>query len=195
MPAGRPRAFDVDKALDRALRVFWKKGYEGASLPDLTHAMGITRPSLYAAFGNKEALFRKAVDRYATGPAARVADALQEPTIKACVDQWFAGMLDLVMSGRNPRGCFMVQSILSCGDEADGLRREMNKRRAAGEPMWRARFARAIAEGELPKSTNATDLAKYLMVVTHGLAVHAASGATREQLERVARIALHAFPG
>ena len=70
MPIGRPRAFDVDEALDRALEVFWRKGYEGASLPDLTEAMGINRPSLYAAFGNKEALFRKAIDRYAEGPAA-----------------------------------------------------------------------------------------------------------------------------
>jgi AcrR family transcriptional regulator len=194
MPAGRPRAFDVDKALDRALRVFWKKGYEGASLPDLTHAMRITRPSMYAAFGNKEALFRKAIDRYATGPAGRVADALQEPHIRTCIERWFDGMLDLVMSGRNPRGCFMVQSILTCGDEADELRREMIKRRSAGEPMWRARFERAIAEGELPNGTRAGDLAKYLLVVTHGLAVHAASGATREQLERVAKLAINAFP-
>ena len=70
---GRPRGFDVDKALERALNVFWRKGYEGATLPDLTPAMGINRPSLYAAFGNKETLFRKAIDRYSEGPACHVA--------------------------------------------------------------------------------------------------------------------------
>ena len=74
MPIGRPRAFDLETALDRALQVFWRKGYEGTSLSDLTKAMGINRPSLYAAFGNKEALFRKALDRYAEGPAAYTRD-------------------------------------------------------------------------------------------------------------------------
>src|SRR5580704_15142565 len=80
VPAGRPRAFDVDKALDRALKVFWSKGYEGASLPELTRAMRINRPSLYAAFGNKESLFRKALDRYQTGPMSFLTQALRKPT-------------------------------------------------------------------------------------------------------------------
>src|SRR5437867_5809784 len=83
---GRPRAFDVEQALDRALEVFWRKGYEGTSLPDLTRAMGINRPSLYAAFGNKETLFRKALDRYAAGPAAYVHAALDEPTARAVAE-------------------------------------------------------------------------------------------------------------
>ena len=83
MAIGRPRAFDIDKALDRALKVFWRKGFEGASLHDLTRAMGINRPSLYAAFGNKEALFRRALDRYDSGPAGYVHEALEEPTARA----------------------------------------------------------------------------------------------------------------
>ena len=109
MRTGRPREFDVDKALDRALRVFWRKGYEGASLPDLTQAMRINRPSLYAAFGNKEALFRKAIDRYVEGPGAFVREALQQPTAKAVVENLFRGTIKLVTDSRYPRGCFMVQ--------------------------------------------------------------------------------------
>ncbi len=82
MPSGRPREFDIDQALDAALNVFWRKGYEGATLPDLTRAMGINRPSLYAAFGNKETLFRKSVERYVEGPAAHIVEALEEPTAR-----------------------------------------------------------------------------------------------------------------
>src|SRR5437899_2320898 len=103
MPVGRPRAFDIDKALDRALKVFWRKGYEGASLPDLTRAMGINRPSLYAAFGNKEALFRKAIDRYVEGPASHVREAIHEPKARAVVERLLRGSIDLITDSRNPR--------------------------------------------------------------------------------------------
>src|SRR4051794_21977945 len=91
VPRGRPRAFAIDEALDRALQVFWHKGYEGTSLTDLTQAMGITRPSLYTAFGDKEALFRKVLDRYLAGPAAHMRAALEEPTARAVVEQLLLG--------------------------------------------------------------------------------------------------------
>ncbi len=93
---GRPRSFETDKALDRALQVFWRKGYEGASLSDLTKAMGINRPSLYAAFGDKEALFRKALDRYTDGPAAYVREALHQPTARAVAERLLRGAADLL---------------------------------------------------------------------------------------------------
>src|ERR1700747_3031170 len=93
---GRPRAFDVQHALDQALKVFWRKGYEGASLPDLTRAMGINRPSLYAAFGNKEGLSRKALERYSDGPAAYVREALEEPTARAVVETLLRGEVDML---------------------------------------------------------------------------------------------------
>src|SRR6476659_4448281 len=102
---GRPREFDVDQALDCALRVFWRKGYEGATLPDLTQAMGINRPSLYAAFGSKEELFRKALDRYAEGPAAYARAALSEPTARATAGRLLGEAADLLTNPRNPRGC------------------------------------------------------------------------------------------
>src|SRR5579864_399381 len=100
MSTGRPREFDIDQALDRALRVFWRKGYEGASLADLTRAMGINRPSLYAAFGSKEELFRKALDRYAEGPAAYVGEALNEPTARAVAQRLLSGTIDLLSDPR-----------------------------------------------------------------------------------------------
>src|SRR5947209_3799427 len=143
MPIGRPRAFDIDKALDRALQVFWRKGYEGASLPDLTRAMGINRPSLYAAFGNKEALFRKALDRYAEGPACYVRQALDEPTARAVAERVLAGSVDLLTDPRNPRGCLLVQGALVCGEAAESVRRELAARRLAGEVAFRRRFERA----------------------------------------------------
>src|SRR5881397_2597277 len=108
-PAGRPRSFDLDKALDAALQVFWQKGYEGASLSDLTEAMGINRPSLYAAFGNKEALFRKVLDRYFAGPAAYVREALQEPTARAVVERLLLGAAESHSDPRHPQGCLAVQ--------------------------------------------------------------------------------------
>jgi len=92
---GRPRAFDVEKALRRAMQVFWRNGYLGTSLSDLTDAMGISRPSLYAAFGNKESLFRKALDHYAKGPSSYLSEALQEPTARAVVERLLHGVVDL----------------------------------------------------------------------------------------------------
>src|SRR5438093_7941762 len=113
-PRGRPRAFDCDQALDRALQLFWQKGYEGTSLSDLTEAMGINRPSLYAAFGNKEALFRKALDRYAHGPASYVREALNEPTARAVVERLLRATADALRDPRTPPGCLAVQGALAC---------------------------------------------------------------------------------
>jgi len=194
MPVGRPRAFEFDRALDRALQVFWRKGFEGASLADLTRAMGINRPSLYAAFGNKEALFRRAIDRYIEGPACHVREALEEPTARAVVERLLGGSIDLVTDRRNPRGCFMVQSALACGDTAAAIRRELARRRAAGEAALRQRFERAICEGDLPSSTDPADLARYVMTVMHGMAVQAAGGAVRDELLRVAAIVMRTWP-
>lgn len=194
MPAGRPREFDIDGALDRALRVFWRKGYEGASLPDLTKAMGISRPSLYAAFGNKESLFRKAIDRYVEGSATHIREALQEPTARAVVQRLWRGSVDLTTGSRNPRGCFLVQAALACGDEADSVRREVAKRRARLEVRLRERFEQAVSDGDLPSNADPAVLARYAATVAHGIAVQAAGGATRDELSQVAEIALRAWP-
>jgi AcrR family transcriptional regulator len=194
MATGRPREFDIDQALDRALKVFWRKGYEGATLPDLTRAMGINRPSLYAAFGNKEELFRKALDRYAAGPASHAFVALKEPTARAVVERLWYGAIEMATHPQNPAGCLLVQGALACGDTADAVRRDVAARRAAGVAALRRRFQRAVAEGDLPADANPADLARYVATVTYGMAVQAASGASRAQLRRVAQLALRNWP-
>ena len=194
MPIGRPRTFDIDKALDCALRVFWRKGYEGASLPDLTKAMGINRPSLYAAFGNKEALFRKALDRYDERLAVYVGKALGEPTARAVAQRLLRGSADLLTDPRNPPGCLMVQGALACSESAESIRRELVARRAASEVALRRRFERAQADGDLSADAAPADLARYVVTVIRGMAVQAAGGASRTQLQRVAGMALRAWP-
>jgi AcrR family transcriptional regulator len=147
---GRPLGFDPDVALEAALRVFWRKGYEGTALSDLTTAMGINRPSIYATFGNKEALFRKALDRYSERMTNFTAEALKLRTARAVAERLMEGTADLLSCPGNPKGCLMVQGALACGEEADPIRKELIARRATGETALRERFARARAEGDLP---------------------------------------------
>jgi AcrR family transcriptional regulator len=193
VPTGRPREFDVEEALDRALRVFWRKGYEGTTLSELTRAMGINRPSLYAAFGSKEELFRKALDRYAQGPAAYVGEALAQPTARAVAERLLAGAIDMVTNRENPRGCLMVQGALACGEAAESIRRELVARRLAAEAALRERFERARAQGDLPADSDPADLARYLVAVIQGIAVQAAGGASCADLQRVAELALRTW--
>ena len=194
MPAGRPRTFDPDDALDSALRVFWRKGYEGTSLPDLTKAMGINRPSLYAAFGNKEQLFRKALDRYAQGPAAYWNEAIAEPTARKVIERLLHGAVNLMSDSSNPRGCLAVQGALACGDDADCLRKELASRRRAREMTLKKRLQRARAERDLPAGTNPDELARFVATIIQGMAVQAAGGANRKQLLSIAKSALGACP-
>ena len=191
---GRPRAFDADRALDRALAIFWRDGYEGASLPALTRAMGINRPSLYAAFGNKEALFRKALERYEGGPARYTRKALKEPTAREVVEALLKGIVALLTRPQNPGGCLMVQGALACGENGKRVRQELASRRASGVAAMRRRFQRAINEGDLPARADASALARFVATVMHGLAVQAASGATRKELLRVKDMFLRTWP-
>ena len=194
MAMGRPREFDPDQALDIALHVFWRRGYEGASINDLTEAMGITKPSLYAAFGNKEELFRKALDRYVDGPGGYVQVALAKPTAREVVEHMLFEAADAVTDPNNPPGCLAVQGALTCGEAAESIKQELMARRAQGEKDLRERFARAVAEGDLPDDADAADLARYLSAVLQGMAVQAAGGATRAQLRKIAEITLRSWP-
>jgi len=194
MAMGRPREFDVDKALDLALQVFWRKGYEGASMADLTETMGITKPSLYSAFGNKEELFRKALDRYVDGPGGYFQVALAKPTARAVVEHLLYESANAVTDPNHPPGCLAVQGALSCGDAAESIKQELMSRRAKGEQDLRERFERAIAEGDLPSGSDAADLAAYLSAILQGMAVQAAGGTTRAQLRKIAEMALHTWP-
>ena len=190
---GRPRAFDPDRALDRATAVFWRKGYAGASLADLTRAMRINRPSLYAAFGNKASLFRKVLGRYESR-AGYVGDALAAPTAREVAQRLLYGAAENATRPGHPRGCLMVQAAPSSGDKSDSVRRELCSRRSAGEAALRARFERAKVDGDLPRHADAAGLARYVVTVVRGMSVQAASGATRDELCQVADIALQAWP-
>jgi len=193
-PIGRPRGFDAEKALERAMRVFWRNGYEGTSLPDLTRAMGINRPSLYAAFGNKQALFEKAFERYASGPAAYAARALEAPTAREVAERTMSGAIDVLTDPKNPRGCLAVQGALSCGDTAAVIREHLAARRAETVASLRRRFRRAVREGDLPRDVDPAALARFVATVVHGMAVQAAGGASRRELRSVADTALRAWP-
>jgi AcrR family transcriptional regulator len=194
MPSGRLRQFDADEALDRALEVFWARGYEGATLPELTKAMGINRPSLYAAFGNKEQLFHKALDRYQTGPQSFVNEALRKLTARAVVEAIFTGFVRMQRHWSSSRGCMIVSGALVCGEEAEPVRRELARLRQVTVVTLRERFDRAVREGDLPRGTNCASLARYVATVLNGLAVQAASGATEKELQQVAAVAMRAWP-
>ncbi|MBW8485293.1 TetR/AcrR family transcriptional regulator [Actinomadura parmotrematis] len=193
-PRGRPREFDTDAALDRAIEVFWRQGYGGTSLSDLTEAMGINRPSLYAAFGSKEETFRLAVERYARVDMAYVGAALAEPTAYGAVRRYLHDNVAAVTAPGRPAGCLSVQGGLSAAPEDDRVVRYLAARRADGEARFAERFARAIRAGDLPAGEDPGDLAKYVSTVSAGIAVQAAGGATREELLRVAERALKGFP-
>ncbi len=192
---GRPREFCVDQALSQALRVFWTKGYEAASLTDLTEAMGVTRPSLYAAFGNKEALFRKALDLYEREKTAFMAAALDAPTARGVVERMLNAALDMQTSSCGPRGCLSVISSLACGPEADAVKAEVVARRASSEAILLARFERARDEGDFDRALEPAGMVRHLTAVLQGMAVQAGSGVPREELACLVRTALALWPG
>lgn len=194
MAIGRPRTFNKEQALDQALEVFWRKGYEGASICDLTVAMGINPPSLYAAFGNKEALFRQALDRYAETRAGFIREALAVAKARDGIMALLRGTAQSLADKSSPAGCLLVQGIAGAGDHAQCIRDELTARRAASQKAIRERLKRAQAEGELPADADPAALARYFSTVIQGMAIQAASGASRKELERVAETAMRAWP-
>lgn len=183
---GRPREFDVDEALDKAMEVFWEKGYEGASLTELTAAMGITKPSMYAAFGNKEQLFRRAVERYTAGPASYGYRALERPTAQEVTDALLHGAARATTLSERPSGCMGVQSALVAGEAGVPARDVLVDWRNDVRAKLRERYRRASAEGDLPPGVDPDQLANHIMTVAYGIAVQAATGLSSEALHGVA---------
>ncbi len=194
MAIGRPRTFCTEQALDRALEVFWRKGYEGASICDLTAAMGINPPSLYAAFGNKEALFRQALDRYAQTHGEYIREALAAPKARDAMEAILRGSVRSLTDKSNPAGCLLVQGISGAGEHAQCIHDMLHAKRAEGEKDIRERLKRAKKEGELRADSDPAALARYFSTVMQGMAVQAAGGASRKDLERIADMALRAWP-
>ncbi|WP_344648920.1 TetR/AcrR family transcriptional regulator [Cryptosporangium japonicum] len=191
---GRPRSFDADAALDRAVEVFWRQGYEGTSLTDLTAAMGINRPSMYAAYGNKDELFRRAVARYAEIDMAYARDALARPTGYEVIERFLRANADALTRTDRPAGCLSIQGGLAAGSDDGHVAQFLAASRLAGENALAERLERAVADGDLPAGTDAAGLARYVMVVSEGNAVHAAAGVDRAGLNAVIDIALRAVP-
>ena len=194
MRTGRPRAFCVDEALDRAMMVFWRHGYEGASMSDLTGAMGINSPSLYACFGSKEGLFRAVLERYEERRKTFMEHVLAAADVTDMATRFLHGVADFAAdtSGKNPPGCLLLQSGLSCGE--DSIPDELARHRAEKEKALRTRLEAARKKGELSKDADPAALARYLMTVSNGICVQAASGASAKELHDVAELALKAWP-
>jgi AcrR family transcriptional regulator len=193
-PRGRPLAFNQDEALDKALRIFWSRGYEGASMAELTEALGINKPSIYAAFGNKEELFRKALVRYATGPAAFVGESMREPTTRLVVEKFLTKAVDFFSDKSTPNGCMIVQGALTCGQGSSNIQQELVAYRNSLETTLTKRFELAKTQGDLPPDTNVKQLAKYIATIHQGMSVQATSGATKEELLAIVEIALKNLP-
>lgn len=195
MAMGRPRAFDTCKALDAAMDVFWRKSYQGASIVDLTTAMGINAPSLYAAFGSKEGLFRAVLERYDEGKQGFLTRVLEAPTGFDAVNLFLREIADRATQPGEPAGCLLVQCGLSAGDEATSIPEELAKRRTGAEITLRGRLECAKQQGELPDHIDPSALARYIVAVSNGMCLQAAAGASRESLYEIADVALNAWPG
>lgn len=191
---GRPRAFDRDEALRRAMRLFWTRGYEGTSIADLTAAMGINKPSLYAAYGCKEALFREAVALYDRVESEAVTRALREaPTARAAVAALLRVNAAAYSDPEKPAGCMVVLAALLGTPENESLRTALAENRRQGQEALRRRLEQGVAEGELPPGTDTARLAAFYTTVLQGLSVQARDGASHAALEAVVDAALAAW--
>lgn len=190
---GRPRGFDEGAALEAAMRVFWEKSYEGATIADLTEAMGINRSSMYALFGDKQQLFRRVMDRYREGRMTHIRKALDKPTLHEVVSGLLHGTVDFLSQPDHPRGCLSIQGALACGTDAEPVKQAMIVLRKGGDDALRKRMTKAQKSGELPENTNPADYARFLSTVIRGLGVQAATGATRGEMKRIADFVLRAI--
>lgn len=191
---GRHRQFDEGEALSAALSVFWQKGYEGTSLEDLTKATGVARPGLYAAFGNKEGLFRKALDLYDAKYLRFMTEALDEPTSIKVVEHLLRGSINLHTMDTAHPGCLGLNGALACSEHSEAIRQELVRRRSATQSGLRRRLEHAQKEGDLPSAVSPATLASYVMAVSQGMAVQAKAGASKKALEGLMRLVLDMWP-
>ncbi|MET3759713.1 AcrR family transcriptional regulator [Sphingomonas sp. UYEF23] len=174
--------------------MFWRNGYEAASMTELTSAMGITKPSLYAAFGNKEQLFHKALDLYEREKLAYMTSALEAPTARGVAERLLRGSLEMQMSTCDPKGCLGVISAATCGAEAEPIKAEVVKRRASSEAALVKRFAEAQAAGEFPEGMTPEALTRFLFAILQGLALQGGSGATCAELSQLVETSMAVWP-
>lgn len=191
---GRPRVFDIDEALEKALNIFWEKGYEGASLAEFTEALGVNKPSLYAAFGNKEELFRKSLSKYVSDHASFVKETMSEPTAFKVAQGFLFRAADFLTANSHPKGCMIVQAAISIGDSSSSVKDLLIQQRINYEKLLTSRFEKAVKDGDLAEDANPKLLAKYLATLHQGMSIQATNGATKEQLLEMAELALENWP-
>lgn len=180
---GRPRTFDRTAALRRAMEVFWARGYEGASMSELTAAMGINSPSLYAAFGSKEALFLEATDFYSHTEGADIWLALEEaPTARQAIEQFLSLTARAYAQSDRPQGCLITLGALHQDSSRGAICDDLRRRRAENHTALQKRLERGVAEGELPTDFDASAAATFFATVQHGMSVQARDGASHNAL-------------
>jgi TetR/AcrR family transcriptional regulator, copper-responsive repressor len=194
-PRGRPLSFDRDAALETAMHVFWERGYEAASISDLTSAMGITPPSLYTAFGDKEQLFLEAIERYALGYGSAGARALdEEPTARDAIERWLLEAANELTQPCHPKGCMVVMAATNCSAAAERVQDALLLRRTEAIANVGRRIQGGIDNGELPPDTDAKDLANFYATIYQGMSMQAKDGATHESLMATVRTAMRSWP-
>ena len=194
-PRGRPLSFDRDAALETAMHVFWERGYEAASIADLTSAMGITPPSLYTAFGDKEHLFLETVERYALNFGSAGTRALkEETTAHGAIERWLLEAANELTEPCHPKGCMVVMAATNCSAAAERVQDALLLRRTEALAEVSRRIQGGIDKGELPADTHADELASFYGAVYQGMSMQAKDGATREGLLRTVKTAMRAWP-
>ena len=187
---GRPAAYDRSVVLDKALAVFWRQGFDGASLSELEQATGLSRSSLYAAFGNKEALFEQTVEHYVTHTAGFVVEALGQPRLHDAIAAFLRGAAEFLTSEAHPPGCFVILGALVCAPDSEAARQTLIARRHGLERVLTQRLDAGLAAGELVPEAEASLLGKYVATVHQGMAVQASTGASKQDLLEVAELGL-----
>jgi AcrR family transcriptional regulator len=187
---GRPRGFDQERVIDSAMRVFWEKSYEGATMADLTEATGLNRSSIHAAFGSKEGLFLKVVERYWEGPMSYIPKALSEPTLPRVVEALIRGMVNFLSIPGNPKGCLSIHGALASGTNGERVMQIMAEWRKSIRGLMKKRIQRAQREGELGGEVEAADYARYIAAIMTGIGIQALNGANRAELTGLADMAL-----
>lgn len=191
---GRHKEFDPDEALDAAVSVFWQRGFEGTSFDDLTKATGVARPGLYAAFGNKEAFYRKVLDRYDSKYMGFMKEALDEPDSLKVVERILLGSIEVQMMHESARGCLVLNGALACSQETEPIQQDLIRRQVAAEEALARRLKKAQRDGDLSPGEDCAALAAYVMAVSHGMAIKAKAGATKKTLHGIVERVLVTWP-
>jgi AcrR family transcriptional regulator len=191
---GRPVAFDRDDVLEKAMRVFWEKGFAGASMSDLTAAMGIASPSIYAAFGSKEGLYREAIDRYVTLSREGLAHIMDLPTARESIEGLLRKAVAAFSRTDVPSGCMVEQTAVEVGDQSPDLAASLREMRAANDENFLARLRKGVEDGDVVVGTDIAAVAAFYTTIRRGLSLSAKGGAGPDEMRSVVNSAMAAWP-